>query len=60
MKIEVTYIGDISAHVDWTYQAIDTDTYDAAPDQKPCPAGYGKTESEAIRDLLDQIEEQAS
>jgi len=40
---------------DWS--AIDADTYDGAPDSH-CPMGHGATEIEAIRDLLDQMEEQ--
>lgn len=39
---------------DWA--AYDQDTYDGAPDSH-CPIGYGRTEEEAIKDLLDQIEE---
>lgn len=40
---------------DWT--AI-TDNYDGA--DPPDPVGYGRTEDEAIADLLDQLEEKAS
>ena len=36
--------------------AIDSDTYDGAPDSGH-PVGVGKTEIEAIRDLLELIEE---
>lgn len=41
---------------DWS--AIDDDTYDGAEDSH-CPIGRGATEIDAIRDLLDQIEERA-
>lgn len=45
---------------DW--YAIDDNTYDADCDQDGffslSPMGIGKTEAEAIQDLLDQIEEQ--
>lgn len=41
---------------DWS--AIDSDTYDGAPDtHPPCPIGRGPTEEAAIRDLLEQIED---
>jgi hypothetical protein len=36
---------------DWS--AIDRDTYDG----EGCPIGWGRTEAEAIADLLEQIEE---
>lgn len=44
-----------SAAFDWS--AIDSDTYDGAPDGPVHPIGYGRTEAEAIADLLEQIEE---
>jgi len=41
---------------DWS--AVDGDTYDGAPDtHPPHPIGRGRTEAEAIADLLKQIEE---
>jgi hypothetical protein len=46
---------------DWS--AVDSDTYDADYDYElgqhvsKCPVGRGATEIEAIRDLLDQMEE---
>lgn len=41
---------------DWT--AIDDDSYDGAEDSKTRnQIGYGRTEQEAIADLLEQIEE---
>lgn len=36
---------------DWS--AVDDDTYDGPP----CPVGYGRTEAEAVADLLDQLED---
>jgi len=43
------------------WEAIDRDTYDCDCDQDGyfslSPVGHGKTEDEAIQDLLDQIEE---
>jgi len=43
---------------DWS--AVDSDTYDGAPDtHPPCPIGRGATEAEAIADLLEQIEERS-
>ena len=45
----------------WT--AVDSDTYDCDWDSERgyfsnCPMGHGKTEQEAIADLIAQIEEQ--
>lgn len=44
------------------YHAIDADNYEAESDSEgwwsKSPVGYGKTEQEAIDDLLDQIEDQ--
>ena len=43
--------------MDWS--AIDEDSYDGAPDtHPPCPVGWGRTEAEAVADLLEQMEEQ--
>lgn len=42
------------------WSAIDADTYEWAPDAKDCPRGFGKTEREAINDLVEQLLEQAS
>ncbi len=43
------------------WQAIDFNIYDCDCDQAgffpTCPVGYGKTESDAIEDLMDQMEE---
>jgi hypothetical protein len=40
---------------DWS--AIDDDTYDGAVDScNCCQIGYGRTEAQAIGDLLDQLE----
>ena len=39
---------------DWT--AV-TDDYDGAPDAGPQYVGHGATENEAIRDLIEQLEE---
>lgn len=51
MKIQTEYIYIVN---EW--QAIDADSYDGAEDSN-CPVGYGKTEQEAIDDLMEQIEE---
>ena len=40
------------------WQAYDADTYDGAEDAGPQCVGYGKTEREAIEDLMEQIEEE--
>lgn len=39
---------------DWS--AIDDDTYDGAEDSH-CPIGRGRTEQEAIDDLLEQLDD---
>jgi hypothetical protein len=58
MKIE-TSIGPDNA-----WFAIDADNYEAESDSEgswsKSPQGIGDTEIEAIRDLLDQIEERAN
>lgn len=36
---------------DFDWVAIDDDTYEPG-----CPVGYGRTEREAVSDLLDQLE----
>jgi hypothetical protein len=36
------------------YQAIFSNEYDGAPDAGFQPMGYGKTENEAVQDLIDQ------
>lgn len=38
---------------DWT--AVDDDTYDGAEDSH-CPIGYGRTEQEAVAELLEKME----
>ena len=44
-----------------TYVAIDLDTYDCDCDQdgffSTSPVGYGKTEQEAVADLIEQMED---
>jgi hypothetical protein len=42
---------------DWS--AIDSDTYDGAPDSH-CPIGRGPTKEAAVADLLEQIEERST
>ncbi len=40
------------------YYAIDRDTYDGAPDSTTRNhIGYGRTEAEAVADLMEQIED---
>lgn len=65
---DVTTIMDIRAFPDFTgyaprdeaWHAIDTSTYDYAPDQKRlCPVGYGPTPQEAIVDLLELMADEA-
>lgn len=40
---------------DYDWSAIDDNTYDGAPDSH-CPIGRGRTEAQAIEDLLEQLE----
>ena len=53
IKVDVNYIGE--------YTAIDANNYDVNCDQdgyfSRSPVGYGKTEADAIQDLMEQIEE---
>jgi hypothetical protein len=43
---------------DYDWYAIDSDTYDGAPDAGCCRAiGFGPTEQAAIDDLLDRFDE---
>lgn len=39
-----------------TYTAIDENTYDGAPDSGTNQMGHGKTPSQAVEDLLEQLE----
>jgi hypothetical protein len=56
MKIETRH------DPDGFWSAIDADNYEAESDSErtwsTSPQGYGDTEIEAVRDLLEQIEEQ--
>jgi len=55
-RTEFVYLPIPIRHCDWL--AVDDDTYAGAPDTK-WPAncvGYGRTEAEAVADLLDQLE----
>ena len=56
MKIETEkhppYLGRTGWVIEWS--AWDLDTYDGAPDSH-CPVGSGRTEREAINDLVEQI-----
>ena len=55
MNIQTTF------QPDGSWVAIDADNYEAESDSEgwwsKSPAGYGKTELEAIRELLAEIEE---
>jgi hypothetical protein len=51
-KIVVTY----DPSFDWEpWTAYDENTFEVAPNKGLCPLGIGKTQEEAIQDLLDQI-----
>jgi hypothetical protein len=55
MNIRVSYIGDVSGHVDYDYQAVDDD--DGRDGEIMRRVGFGRTEIAAVRELLDIIEE---
>jgi hypothetical protein len=44
---------------DYDWSAIDSDTYDGAPDSRNrAQIGYGRTEQEAITDLMNLLEDE--
>jgi len=48
---------DPARPVGFRYSAIDSDTYDGAPDSKTrSQIGFGESEVEAIEDLKEQLE----
>ena len=51
IKTEFVYPPIPDRRFDWS--AVNDDTYDAG-----CPIGYGRTEQEAIDDLMEQLEEE--
>ena len=53
MKIETSYEYPPIPMRNFDWSAIDSSTYDGMG----CPVGRGRTEIEAVRDLLEQIEE---
>jgi hypothetical protein len=59
MRLNIEYDSDPVYGSEWF--AYDYDNYDADCDQdgffSVCPMGHGKTKFEAIRDLIDQLEE---
>lgn len=57
LTISTTYHGSSNHYPKTAWTAIDSDTYDGAPDAKPpfsC-MGYGDTEAEAIVDLMAEL-----
>lgn len=56
MKIRTEFVDPPIPDRRFDWSAVDDDTYDGAPDSH-CPIGRGRTESEAIADLLEQLEE---
>lgn len=54
MRIRTDFIYPPIPIRDFDWQAVDSDTYDG----EGCPIGFGKTEQEAIDDLLMQIEDE--
>ena len=58
MKIRTTYAPPPIPHRQFDWSAIDDSTYDGAEDSGTRnQIGYGKTEQEAIDDLLEQLAE---
>lgn len=56
MKIVTDYWAKPIPTSKFDWSAVDSDTYDGAPDTHPaCPIGYGATEGEAIVDLLEHF-----
>jgi hypothetical protein len=53
MKIRTYHVHPPIPIRDWDWSAVDNDTYDG----EGCPIGYGRTEQEAIADLLEQLKE---
>ena len=58
MKIKTNYEYPPIPIRDYDWSAIDDDTYDGAEDSH-CPIGWGRTEEEAIADLMQQLLENA-
>jgi len=54
VKIRTEYVYPPIPIRDFDWSAVDDDTYDGAPDAH-CPIGRGRTEKEAIDDLLEQL-----
>lgn len=58
MKIATRYQPPPIPQRDFDWYALDSDTYDGAPDAGAASTmGWGRTEQEAIDDLLEQFEE---
>ena len=57
MKIITSYVYPPIPLRQFDWSAV-TDDYDGAEDSH-CPIGYGRTETEAIADLMEQIEERS-
>ena len=58
MKIKTNYEYPPIPIRDFDWSAVDDDTYDGAEDSH-CPIGWGRTEEEAIADLMQQLLENA-
>lgn len=54
MKIRTSYVYPPIPIRDFDWSAVDDDTYDG----EGCPIGFGRTEEDAIADLLAQIEDE--
>lgn len=55
MKIRTDFIYPPIPVRDFDWSAVDGNTYDGAEDAGPQCIGYGRTEQEAIADLLEQL-----
>ena len=57
MKIRTSYIYPPIPDRRFDWSAVDDETYDGAPDAGRCRViGYGKTEEEAVEDLMEQMD----
>ena len=60
MNIRTTFIFPPISVRCFDWQAVDDDTYDGAPDSATRNhIGYGRTEAEAISDLMEKLEDDA-
>lgn len=59
MKIVTSINYTAPPNSDFRWVAVCEDSYDGAPDSKAREMGFGKTGTEAARDLLDKLEDKS-